>query len=137
MDSALALLKAIEARLKADADIQALVGDSPGTRVYGAVPANPTYPFMFITCSSEPFDADDMEGMEHQLRVQCFERENKPATVLKMRKAVYAALNRQEALIVPEEGNLVLIDFNGTADAFPEPDGRTYQSFIEFKVLMN
>jgi hypothetical protein len=129
MDSAIPFLKAVEARLKGFADLTALVGQ----RIYGEAPANPTYPFVVISCASEPFDADDFEGMEHRLKVQGFARENKPGTVLAIRKAVFAALNRQEASLALSEGVLILLNHEGIAEAFPEPDGRTQQSVIEFK----
>lgn len=132
MDSALSLLEAVETRLKGYAPLTDLVGQ----RIYGAIPANPTYPYVLITCTSEPFDDDDGDDMEHRLRVQGFVRENKPARPLAIRKAVFDALNRKEDLLSPEEGTVVLID-QVMADCFPEPDGRTYQSIIEFKVLMN
>lgn len=128
MDSARAFLKGVQAVLKANATISSICG----TRVYGAPKANPTYPFMVISCESSPFAAKDFSGMEHKLRVQSFARENKPATVLELREAAMAALNRNEAGITVQEASLVEIEFSGVAMAFPEPDGRTYQSVIEF-----
>lgn len=132
MDSAAPLLSAVQIHLKAQPELQALVDQ----RVYGAVPAKPTYPYVLITCTSQPFSADDFAGMQHTLRVQGFARENKPATVLAIRKAVYSALNRQESLIGTDDGDVILIEHDGVADAFPEEDGRTYQSIIEFNVLV-
>lgn len=131
-DSARELLRAAETALKASAALTALVG----ARVYGAVPEKPTYPYVFISCSSVPFDADDMQGMEHTLRVQGFTRENKPGTALAIREAVYAALNRKEVGLALPNNETVLVDFDGMADCFPEEDGRSYQSIIEFKVLV-
>lgn len=133
MDSAAALLKAVQVRLKATAALTTLVS----TRIYGEVPANPVYPYVFISCTSAPFSTDDSTGMEHTLRVQGYTRENKPGTALSIRKAVYTALTRQEDNIVLSEGNLVLIEHEGVTACFAEPDGRTYQSIIEFKVQVD
>jgi hypothetical protein len=134
MDSALDLYPAVVNLLKAQPDIAALVG----ARVYGAPPAKGfplVYPYMVVTGTGVPFASDSFSGIEHTLRIQSFARENKPATVLVLRKKAFAAIDRQEASIaVP---GLVLMQFDGMADAFPEPDGRTYQSLIEFKALVN
>ncbi|MDN3273390.1 DUF3168 domain-containing protein [Frankia sp. RB7] len=129
-DSALDLLSAVQAVLKANGSLTAIVG----TKVYGAPPANPSYPYVLITCQSEPFAAQDIEGMKHTLRVQGFAREGKPATALAIRKIVFAALNRQEVVLnVP---GLIMIEHDGLADCFPEQDGKTYQSIIEFSVTI-
>lgn len=126
MDSAIAVLSAVQTLLKANANLTAIVG----TRIYGAVPVNPTYPYVLVTAQSQPFSTDDEAGMQHTLRVQGFAREGKPATVLNIRKFVFDALNRQEASL-----GVVMIEQDGLADSFPEPDGKTYQSIIEFTVL--
>lgn len=129
-DSALDLLSAVQARLKANADLVAIVGD----KVHGAPPANPPYPYVLITCQSEPWAAQDIEGMKHTLRVQGFVRDTKPATALAIRKIVFAALNRCESVLnIP---GLVLIEHDGLADCFPEEDGKTYQSIIEFSATI-
>lgn len=130
MDSARALMAAAQLRLKGE--LASLVG----TRVYGAVPNKPTYPFVLITCQSAPFASDSFSGMEHTLRIQAFAREDKPATVLAIREAVFAAINRQEAQLALPNNQLVMIEHDGLADYFPEEDGRTYQSVIEFKALV-
>lgn len=129
MDSALALLSAVQTRLKADSDIQGIVG----SKVYAAPPANPTYPFILITAQSQPFSTDDSSGMQHNLRVQSFAREAKPATVLQLRKFIFSSLDRQEDALGIDD--LTSID-QSFADCFPEPDGKTYQSIIEFSVLI-
>lgn len=135
-DSALPLLQAVVALLKAQPDIAAIVG----TRIYGAAPSKGSavvYPFMLVTCDSAPFAADSFSGMEHTLRIQAFAREGKPATVLTLRKLAFAAIDRKEINLALPDNQLILAEFDGVATAFPEPDGRTYQSLIEFKVLVN
>ncbi|WP_442577860.1 DUF3168 domain-containing protein [Mesorhizobium sp. ASY16-5R] len=131
-DSALPLLTAVQTLLLATAPVTALVG----TRVYGAVPVKPTYPFILVTADSLPFAANDFAGMEHRLRVQAFARENRPGTVLTIRQKVFDALNRNEAALTLPGNTLVLIEHDGLSTCFPEEDGRTYQSAIEFKALV-
>ncbi|MET4294717.1 hypothetical protein ABIB06_006550 [Bradyrhizobium sp. LB8.2] len=130
-DNARALLKQAVAVLKANPTLAGIVGE----RVVGAVPKKPVYPFVLITCNSVPFSSQSFAGMEHTLRVQAFARENKPGTALVMREAIYNSLNRNEVNLALPDNELVMIEFDGVAGCFPEPDGRTYQSFIEFKVL--
>jgi hypothetical protein len=133
VDSAAALLTAVQALLKANAPLTDLVGQ----RVYGKVPADVTYPYVYISCTSAPDSTDDTEDMEHTLRVQGFSRETKPGTALAIRKLVYAALNRKEDALVLSDGEVVMIEHEGITECFPEPDGRTTQSIIEFKVKVN
>lgn len=130
MDSARALLAAVQALLKANGGLSAIVG----SRVYGAPPANPTYPFVLVTAQSMPFASSSFTGMQHTLRVQGFAREQKSATALAIRELVFLTLNRNEAAI--DVDGLVMVEQSGLADCFPEPDGRTYQSVIEFQVLV-
>lgn len=119
--------------LKADGDLAAIVG----ARVYSAAPTNPTYPYALVTCTSQPFATDDSSGMQHTLRVQGFARENKIATVLAIRGRAFASLNRKEVNLALPDHDLVLVEQEGLFTYFPEPDGRTYQSIVEFKVLVN
>ncbi|WP_322884172.1 DUF3168 domain-containing protein [Sinorhizobium medicae] len=132
-DSTLQLLEAAQTALKASAEIIALVA----TRVHVVPPTNPTYPFVLVTCESQPYAADDFSGMEHRLRVQGFARENRPGTVLAIRAAAFEALNRRESNLALPSHDLVLCEHEGVTTYFPEDDGRTYQSVIEFKVLVN
>lgn len=129
LDSAAALLTGISARLSAVSAVTALVG----SRIYGAVPAKPTYPYVLITAQSIPMSANDFSAMEHTVRVQAFAAENKPGTCLAIRGAVMDALDRSESLITVQGGTLVSLEFDGLADAFPEDKGLTYQSVVEFK----
>lgn len=132
-DSTRALLDAVRNLLKGVPGVTNLVEQ----RVYLAAPTNPFYPFVLVTCENEPYASDTFSGMEHRLRVQAFARENRPGTVLAIREAVFSALNRQEASLALPEHDLVLVEHEGLSTYFPEGDGRTYQSVVEFKVLVN
>lgn len=131
-DSALPFLQAVETVLKSSLGLTAIVG----LRIHGAPPVKPTYPYVVITCASQPYAADDFTGMEHRLRVQGYARENRPGTALAIRQQAFAALNRQETALALPANDLILIEHEGIAECFPEEDGRTYQSVIEFKALV-
>ncbi|WP_020184545.1 DUF3168 domain-containing protein [Methylopila sp. 73B] len=132
-DSAVDLLQAVVARLKAEAGMSAFVSD----RVHGATPPSPKYPFVLVTSEAQPFAAGDFSGMQHTVRVQAFARENKPGMVLAIRKLAFAALDRREADIAIGGGfELVSLQYDGVADDFPEDDGNTWQSVIEFSAIV-
>ncbi|MEZ5781158.1 MAG: DUF3168 domain-containing protein [Rhizobiaceae bacterium] len=132
-DSTRALLDAVRNLLKGVPGVTDLVEQ----RVYLAVPVNPVYPFVLVTCENQPYASDTFSGMEHRLRVQGFARENRPGTVLALREQVFEALNRNEDGLALAEHDLVLVEHEGLSTYFPEGDGRTYQSIVEFKVLVN
>lgn len=131
-DSTLPLLQGIQAALKASGPVTALVG----TRVYGVPPANPQYPFIVVSSSPQPFEANDFSGMEHQVTVQAFTRENRPGAALTIRQKVFDALNRNEPAITVVGNTLVLFQQDGIWTDFPEPDGRTHQAVAEFKAIV-
>lgn len=123
-DSTAPLLKGIKT---------ALAGVCSG-RVYGEVPHNPTYPYAVLTAQQDPFDAADLDGMMHTVRVQIFSRGN-PGSALAQRKAVYDALHKQEDSITVTGHTLVQILFT-LSDEFLEDDGKTRQAIIEFSALV-
>lgn len=129
-DSAVALLEAVQALLAGSPAVQGLCGQ----RVYGAVPDNVVFPYIRISCSSEAWSTQSFEGMKHTLRVQGFSEDGKSGVPLALRSAAYLLLNRQEhALALPAPLKLIQIEHEGMADCFPEDDGKTYQSVIEFQ----
>lgn len=130
-DSAPALLKAVETLLKADETMTALVAK----RIYGAAPGNAVYPYVFISCTSVDWSTASFAGMRHQLRIQGFSQDGKPGVPLAIRKAAYDALNRNDGIVL-EDATLIDIQQNGIATCFPEGDGTTYQSVIEFSCIV-
>jgi hypothetical protein len=126
-DSASALLKAVQTLLKADEAMSALVEG----RVYGAAPGNAIYPYVVVSCTSQPWQTQSFFGMRHLLRVQGFSQDGKPGVLLAIREATFNALNRNDELSV-DGFTLVDIQHDGIASCFPEGDGTTYQSVIEF-----
>lgn len=126
-DTAAALLKAVQTLLKADEAMTALVAG----RVYGAASGNAVYPYVFISCTSQPWQSQSFFGQRHTLRVQGFSQDGKPGIPLAIRKAAFDALNRNDELTI-DEGSVVDIQHEGIATCFAEGDGTTYQSVIEF-----
>lgn len=130
-DYALPVVKAIIATLKASSAISDAVGD----QVYSDVPQNAEFPYIRVGISGEPFAADDFSGHEHTVRVQVFSRVASIDECLAIRAHVFTALDRNEEAITLEAGSLVKCEHSGVTDAFPEDNGKTWQSLIEFTVV--
>ena len=131
-DTANALLEAVSNLLKATPAVTAVVD----TRVYSSPPHDVTYPFVRVTVQSQPFASQSFSGMQLTLRIQAFDRKQKPGIPLKIREACFDALNRREDLLTVAGGTVVQIEHDGIADCFPEGDGKTWQSVLEFSVLI-
>lgn len=131
-DTALPVVKAVIAALKAAAPVAAIVAQ----RVYSDVPQAATFPYVAVSVQSEPFAANDFSGQSHSLRVQSFSRKATIEEALTIRAAVMAALDRQESALTLDTGTLVKCEYSGLSDAFIEDDGKTWQSVIEFEVVV-
>jgi hypothetical protein len=125
-------LQAVETSLKANTDITGLVG----TRVTAAPDGALEYPYIMVSGESLPWNTASFNGMQHRIRVQAFSRELKPGQVLKLRELVYAVLHRQEGSLSVAGHTVVLSEYDGLADCFPEGDGKTWQSVIEFNIVI-
>lgn len=131
-DSLRLVLQAVEQLLKADAGIAAIIGDRVTSSPYG----NILYPYMMISGTTQPWTSASFSGMQHTIRVQAFSKELKVGQVLKLRELVYALLHRQESTLTVAGHTVVLLEFDGLADCFPEGDGKTWQSVIEFNIVI-
>ena len=129
-DSALAVVTAVIATLKANTAVTALVG----ARIYTDVPQKTDFPYLVVSIQSEPFAANDFSGQSHQLRVQGFSRTSGISEALKIRKAALDALDRQEAAIAV--AGLVKCEYSGFSDAFIEDDGKTWQSIGQMEAVV-
>ncbi len=89
-----------------------------------------------VSCTSEPYDANDFSGMRHILRVQVFSRQGKPAQALAQRAIAYGVLHKGESNVTVAAHNLVQLLFSGLASHFKEPDGKTWQALMEFEALV-
>ena len=129
-DSYKPLLAAIIARLKADVSITSQVGQ----RIYNDVPDNETFPYISVTISSSPFDTKTGAGMEHNLQFNIYSRQTSSNEAATIRAAIYNSLNRQESVL--SAAGVDVIIFNGVAPTFKEPDGKTWNGVIQFKVMI-
>lgn len=131
-DSLRLVLQAVEQVLKADAGITAIIAD----RVTAAPSGNMLYPYIMVSGTSNPFSSSSFSGMQHTIRVQAFSKELKVGQVLRLRELVHNLLHRQENTLTVAGHTVVLLEYDGLADCFPEGDGKTWQSVIEFKIVV-
>ena len=132
-DTGQATLKGVITRLLAVSGVTSLVS----TRIYNDVPQQATFPYILAEISSEPFSANDFSDMQHRIRVHTFTRVPSQDKALQIRSAIFSALDRQEANITLDTGNLVMIHYAGISDVFKEPDGKTWHAVIEFLARVN
>lgn len=131
-DSAVSVLKAVIAALKANAGVAGLVG----TRVYTDVPQASPFPYLVVSVQSEPFAANDFSGQSHQVRLQSFSRKQGSLEALNIRKAALDALDRHEEALTLEAGTLVKCEYSGLSDSFIEDDGKTWRAVGELQVVV-
>lgn len=131
-DSALVVIKAVIATLKATSSVTAIVGQ----RIYTDVPQAATFPYLVVSVQSQPFAASDFSGQSHTLRVQSFSRQADIEEALSIRKAALDALDRQESSIALASGTLVKCEYSGFSDAFIEDDGKTWQGIGELEMIV-
>ncbi|WP_185933320.1 DUF3168 domain-containing protein [Rhizobium sp. P007] len=131
-DTALAVIRAAIKALKEAPAVAALVSE----RVFADVPQREEFPYIVVSVQSEPFAANDFSGQTHQLRIQAFSRKPGSKEALQIRKAAVELLDRNEAVLVLEEGDLIKCEYSGLSDAFIEDDGKTWQSVCELKVVV-
>jgi hypothetical protein len=130
VDSALALIEAVIATLKADTALAALVGD----RVYTDVQQKAAFPYLVISVDSEAFAANDFSGQSHSLRLQAFSQKPAVTEALGIRKAALEALDRKEGDIALS--GLVKCEYSGSSTMFQEDDGKTWQAIGEIEVIV-
>ncbi len=132
VDSALVVIQAVVATLKADAGVTLLVAG----RVYTDVPQKANFPYVVLSIDSDPFAANDFSGQSHTLRIQAFGRNSTAKEVLTVRKACLDALDRQETSINLSAGTLVKCEFSGSGTMFQEDDGKTWQAVGELELIV-
>jgi hypothetical protein len=130
-DSTLVTLKGLRSKLLASVSVSALVGQ----RIYNKAPQISTYPFVLLSCTSA-LDAviNTKQTFRHRIRCQAWSQVSLEEAV-NIRAAIFNALHRQPvtldspfACIDAQVGELI--------DVFIEPDGKTYQSVIEFNLVV-
>lgn len=131
-DTYLPLLKWVVARLKADANVGAHIGD----RIYNTVPQNENFPYAMVSIDSADFSDKSESGMDHTVQVDVYDREDSTVSVARAREDIYASLHRAGVNIALDTGTLIDIQFNGVADIFKEPDGKTQHAVIQFRAVV-
>ena len=132
-DSTLIVLKGIIAKLLATGGLTSITS----TRVYSDAPQQTTFPYALVEISSEPWVQDDASNMSHTIRVHGFSRKNSPSEAANIAIQVYNTLDRQEAGISVDSGNILQCVFDGVKTTFKDTDGTTWHSVIEFNLIMN
>jgi len=133
VDSGAELLKGIITRLLATAGVTNVVG----SRVYSNTPQATEYPFVVVSLGSEAYGAKDFSAMSHRVLVKAYSRAPSPKECLTIRGAVATALDRQEANVTVTGFSLVKLELSTLVGYVAEPDGITWQSFIEFHAVVN
>lgn len=130
-DTALDVLKGAIARMKGFTGLTDIVGQ----RIYNNVPQNEQFPYCVVTIESNDWSTKDFSGQDHTFRVQAFSKKPTSQQCLQIRKQVIDALDRQEANITLDNGNLVYCQKTGLQTAFREPDN-IWQSVCEFSITV-
>jgi hypothetical protein len=131
-DTALNSLGAIITRLKA----VTAVTDIVSTRIYTQVPQQADFPYIVITMDSDDWSTKDFSDMEHKVRVHGFSRYDGMKECLDIRSAVIDALDRQEANVPVTGATTVLLQKDSLSTSFQEPDGKTWQSVVQFNMIV-
>lgn len=132
MDYTKQLLKAIINRLKSIPAITTLVSE----RIYTHIPQNTIYPYIRISTSARPVHTLDTSSYTYTLRMQAFDQMTSSLTVLDIRQALLEGLHRQAGNLSLDQGIITGIQQSGPLDCLLEDDGKTWQSIIEFTVLI-
>ena len=132
-DSSLVILKAIMTKLLATAGLTSITS----TRIYTDVPEPTAFPYAVVELETQPWATDDSSDMEHKITIHGFSRNNSPSEAINIALQCFNSLDRQEDSISVDSGTMVLCMFDGVKTNFKEPDGITWHSVIEFRIIMN
>lgn len=116
--------------LSGDATLTGLVG----SRIYTDVPDNETFPYINVSVTSGDYSVKDQVAMEHNIQVSAYSRDTSLDECSDIRSRVYDLLNRQEVAFTTSSVSNIM--FNGFANVAKEPDGKTWQSVIQFDAVM-
>lgn len=130
-DSSLATLKSLRSKLLASAALSALIGQ----RIYNKAPQTTAYPFVLLTCTSS-FDGviNAKQTFRHRIRCQAWSQVSLEEAV-NIRALIFEAIHRQ-ALTMDSPFTCIDAQVGELTDIFVEPDGKTYQSIIEFNLVV-
>lgn len=131
MSPDLALHRALLDHLRADAGLNALLGDPP--RIHDAPPAQPVWPMVvFGRAETRPWGGLDGEGLEHALTLTCLSRFDGAEEA----KAVVAALRARlhDAALTLDGWRLVNLRVT-YGDVFRAADARTILGVLRLRAV--
>lgn len=131
-DSALAVIEGVITRLLALTPVTSIVG----TKVYTDVPQQTKPPYIVLSIDSGDWSTKTTSDMRHTLRVQSFSDKKGLKECLTLRSAIVNALDRQEDNVTLSSGSVMLLQKGGLNTAFKEPDGKTWQSVVQFDIIV-
>ena len=131
-DTAGEVIEGITTRLKAFTAVSNLVD----ARIYTAVPQNEVFPYIVLGIESDDYSTMSSSDMMHIVRVQAFSTYNGTKEALEIRAAAVAALDRQEDNVTVTGATVVRLQKSGLNTVFIEPDGITWQSVIQFEMVV-
>lgn len=106
-------------------------------RIYTDPPQEAKFPFVIISIGARDWSAKDFSGYQIKITIQCFDTQKNNDTVLDAQAAIIAALDRQEANIAVTGHDLTLCQKGDLIDVTKQPDGKVWQSVVDFNLLVN
>lgn len=138
----LELQKAVMARLRSDAGVQALVSNPDATSnngVYDYVPAvadggNDAYfPYItFVEAANTNFDTDTTDGFETVFMIHVWSRKRAITETKKLMNAVYDSLHKHDLVVT---GYNVLTLHLENSESMRGSDGLTNHGFLRFRTI--
>lgn len=116
------LLKGIIARLAA----VSAVTDIVSTRIYSSVPDNPTFPYLTISINATENKTKNTSKFIYELYIQSYSRKPSQKQTHDIHEAIHTALDRQEAAISLDAGDMVSLEHQSTIGIVRDPDGVTW-----------
>ena len=133
-DSTLVGLKGIIARLRGFAALTSLV---PSAKIVSSVSQQTAFPYVLVEFEATPWMQHDDSNLQHKVTIHAFSNKTSPFDAMAIIAEVYNALDRQEANISVDSGDVVLCIYDGLRTTFKEPDGNIWHGVIEFKLLID
>jgi hypothetical protein len=124
---------AVLARLAADVDVQAVLGDP--ARVFDAAPNGAAYPYLAAgRAVSEPRDALDADLIEHRLTLHLWTRDTGRRETIVMLGIIRAVLHETDMTL---DGGYELVSCRAVyADVFGAQDNRLAHGVLRIRALI-
>ena len=116
------VLKGIIARLSA----VTAVTDIVSTRIYSSVPDNPSFPYLTVAINASENKTKSTSKYIYEITIQSYSRKPSQKQTHDIHAAIHSALDRQEANVSLDSGNVVLLEHQSTIGIVRDPDGVTW-----------